>query len=249
MFKISRQEQVLELIKEKREVTLDDLSRYMNTSTSTIRRDLQELNKKYPIIITRGGVIYNEKLSVVDNNICNENMIKIGEKAADLIREGETLIVDAGCTNYAMALALSKRDIKNITVITINIDVVNVLRKRIPDINIIVVGGEYRGYYRSLVGPISEEIVKDIKADKAFVGAAGISEKGIYTTLLGEINLRRYIINSSPEVILVADSTKFNNNSGFLITSFAPIKKIVTDYVPENFIEIFRENNIEIILA
>jgi len=249
MLKITRQEQILKLIKEKKAIKLSELSEYFNVSTSTVRRDLLELSQRCPVSYTHGGAIYTgyDPFTGKRNGAIDERLKNIGEKAVELVQEGDTIIIDGGRTTFEMAKALRTKKINNLTVVATNIAVADIIDSNY--FNIIIIGGEFRGYHRSLVGPIAEETIKNIRANKAFIGATGISEKGIYTAFLSEMNLRKYVCESAQKVILLADQSKFGNESGFLVNPLGSIKKIVTNDIPDYWKDVLQNQGIEVILA
>lgn len=251
MLKVTRQEYILKLLQENKAVNLSELSKHYNVSTSTIRRDLFELSEHYPVTFTHGGAVYVSSNNTPSKDIKPHSAIlsKIGEYAAGLIEEGDTIIIDSGLTTLELARTLKNKSVNNLTIISTNIAVADIINNPHPNNSIVITGGEYRGYYRSLVGSIAEEAISKIKVKKAFIGATGISENGFYTAVLPEMDLRRRVCASAQEIILLADETKFGSASGFVVNPLSSVNKIVTNNLSDYWKQVLIKENIEVCLT
>lgn len=251
MLKVSRLEQIFKILQEKKVASFQELSKYFNVSTSTIRRDLADLSKNYPVSFTHGGVVYtvDNPIIATNNEVRDKKLMKIGEKAVTLIEENDIIIIDSGRTTAELAKAVANANISKLTIITTSIAIANIICTPSSKYNIIIIGGEYRDNYRSLIGPIAEETIRNIKVDKTFIGTTGICEKGFFTPFISEINLRKSACSSAKELILLTDDSKFNNQSGFIVNPLDSINKIVTNSVPPEWEQILKDKNIEIILS
>lgn len=249
MLNIDRKQVILKRIQKEKTISFDELSKTVDVSVSTIRRDIAELMKNYPISFIRGGAIYNDdRGELIDlERMQQRELIEIGNKAFGLLSSGDTIIIDGGYTAFHLAKAIELNNINNLTVVTTSIAVANTLRNKQANVNLVLVGGEYRNYYRSLTGRFAEETVRSIKANKAFISVSGLSEKGFYTTFLSEMSLRNKVCEASQEVIVMAHEKKFGNEAGFLVGSLESISKIITNKMPGNMYEILSKKNVEII--
>jgi len=258
MLLIKRQEAIIDILNKTKSASFKKLSDELNVSVSTIRRDVLELEKQYPISITRGGVVYTENKKTIGigfNNDANDSDIEyetsltnIGSKSLSLIKEGDTIIIDGGYTSYQLAKAIkNSRDDIRISVITTSLDVAEALKDRIPSINLIIIGGEFRGSYRSLTGLLAEEAIKKIKVNKAFISVSGITEEGFYTSMMSEVTLRQCVCKISEQVIIMAHTKKFNNNSGFFVSHLDATDKIITNNKVEPWDQICKRHGIELI--
>lgn len=254
MLKIERQKNIMEIVRKKRVVAIRELSKKLAVSISTIHRDLNELKENNPIDLIHGGVIYNGGDTVIDlGESVQDSLCKIGEKAFELIKDNEMIIIDAGRTTLELAKAIIENkphSWSSLSIITTNIaSLLTISKQDSNNINITVTGGEFRGYNHSLVGHLAEKFIQSVKVNKAFIGATGITEKGFYTTRPAEVELRRAICESAQEVILLVDDSKFGNESGFVVNPIPCLDKIVTDRLSKYWQDYFRDNNIEVILA
>jgi len=253
MLKVERQERILRFIKENKRATVAELSKLFGVSEATIRRDLEELDKQGVIKRAHGGAVVVERaapeppiIQRMTENI--EEKRRIGQAAAELVRDGETVFLGSGTTTMEVARNLVDRN--DLTVITNALNIANLLAGK-PNITVIVVGGLLRHSELSMIGHITEQVLKELHADKVIMGMRAISvQEGLTNDYLPETMTDRAIINFSSEVILVADHTKFGKVSTALVAPVTSVSKIVTDKAaPPEIIKELRELGIEVILA
>jgi len=249
---ISRRVKILEVLNSEGQVTVSELSKKFNVSEVTIRNDLSHLAGKELLIKTRGGGLKTQRVGI-DQHLNDKAKINskekqaIGKKAAELINDNDTIIIDSGTTTIEIAKNLSR--IKNLTVIT---NALNIASQLIRDeIKVIVLGGILRTASLSLTGPIGENSIKNFYCDKCFLGVDGIdSQSGIYTPNLEEAHLNRMMINASKEVIIVTDSNKFKRKSFAHIAPITKVNMIVTDSkIPEDELKNLQSLGIKVILV
>jgi len=150
-----------------------------------------------------------------------------GKKAAELIEESNTIIIDSGSTTYELAKNLKK--FNDLTVITNALNVA-VLLAEYKNINVIVPGGILKKNSLSLAGILAEKGFKDYFCDKLFLGVDGFDlDFGISTPNLEEAHLNQIMITLSKEVIVVADSSKFQKRGFAFIAPVNKINTVVTD--------------------
>ncbi len=249
-----REKKIIELLEQQGSVTVSFLSEYFDISRVTIRRHIDKIAKEItPIQRVRGGVILNkvetsyEPLEIKSKRFI-ETKEKIGNMAASLIKEGDTIILDSGSTNQFIGGCLGS--FKEITIITNDLEIARLVAK-FPHLKTIFAGGEIRPYLFSCYGPLTENFFDNLVADKLFLGVAAIDiDKGITNTELNEAKLKQKMINSSKEIIVMADSSKFNKSSLALVTDFSNVDVVISDkMIPENYINFFTEKEIRMILV
>ena len=230
---VERRKTILQLLAENGQVFVHELSQRFKVSEVTIRNDLDLFESKNLLIRARGGAMKYENNVGIDYGIFEKDKInfsekqKIGKRAAELIKESETIILDSGTTTIEIAKNLA--DIKSLSVITNAFNIVGQLIMN-QNINVIVPGGSLRKNSHSLVGPLAEKNLKNFYVDKAFIGVDAFdSEVGIYTPNIEEASLNQMMINIAKEVILVVDSSKFNRRSLAFICPISKINTVVTD--------------------
>ncbi len=227
-----RRARILELLEEKGQVRIPEMSNLFNVSEVTIRNDLEQLEQKNLLIRTRGGALKIQRVGIDYNlNLKSKKKRtekeKIGVKAAELINEGETIILDSGTTTFEVAKNLGK--FNDLTVITNALNIAGALID-FSNIKVIVPGGTLRRNSLSLIGAIAEQSIQDYYCDKVFLGVDGIdAAHGISTPNAEEAHLNKLMIKNSKEVIVVTDSSKFSKRSFVLISGIEDVDTIITD--------------------
>ena len=235
------------------QVDVSVLSKQFEVSEVTIRKDLKHLENKNILIRTRGGAIkksaINSDLSIFERRKKNTDQKKaIGRLAAGLIQNGETVLLDSGTTIMELAKNLSKQI--EITVITNAIDIAYQLIEY-PKIKVIVPGGFLRRNSISLVGEQAAETLRNYYCDKCFLSIDGIdAHKGLLTNNLEEAHLSRIAINNSKEVIVLADSNKFENNAILCVAPLSQIDTFITDVnITKEQAQLLKQENIRLLIA
>jgi DeoR/GlpR family transcriptional regulator of sugar metabolism len=227
-----RKRKISQFIEENKKATVTELSELFGVSESTIRRDLEELDEQGVIQRAHGGAVVVERAApeppiiqrIAENE---EKKRKIGKAAAELVRNGETVFLGSGTTTLEVARNLVKRD--NLTVITNALNIANLFAGK-PNIAVIIVGGLLRHSELSMIGHITEQALKELHADKVIMGMRAVSiEEGLTSDYLSETMTDRTIIQFAPEVILVADHTKFGKVSTAYVAPVGQITTLVTD--------------------
>jgi DeoR/GlpR family transcriptional regulator of sugar metabolism len=219
-------------INERQHVRVAELSKYFAVSEPTIRRDLQKLEEMGRIRRAHGGASAVEQAMPeppIDQRIveCVEEKRCIGQAAAQLVQDGETIFLGSGTTTLEVARNLHEK--KNLTVITNAINVAQCLASN-TDINVIVTGGVLRHSELSMIGYIVEQTLKELHADKVIVSMRAISvDEGLTNDNLLETMTDRKIIQLAHEVILVADHSKFDKVSTAVVAPITAVHKVVTD--------------------
>ena len=230
-----RRNRIIELLKENHTISVADLCEILEASEATIRRDLSILESSGKLERTHGGAIYNESnriniedvLSSREGKFLNEKQL-IAKKAFDLLENHDTIVLDAGTTTYELAYLIGQSDL-HLTIVTNSMIVFKELAKN-PNVELIILGGKVRTNTLASVGSAAVELMQRLFVDKAFLGTNGISlNEGFTTTDMDEAGIKRAMIQSSKQRIILADNSKFNK---VYINQFAPVSMvdvIVTD--------------------
>lgn len=210
MLQLKRQKNIMDILKKEKEQTVKELCVALYCSPATVRRDLVELEKQGLIKRSFGGAVLNESffnqlpLSVRGvRNIAEKQ--RICAKAAQYIRTGETIFIDASSTTYFLAPYL--KNIPDLTVITNN-----------PHLNIVLsemkihnycTGGEMLNSSIALVGSEAERFVRGIRANAFFFSARGICDREIYDTSKDERDMKLSMLEHSARHYFLCDSSKY----------------------------------------
>lgn len=253
LYEEERKLKITEYIQGRQRASVQELAEHFNVSESTIRRDLKELEDSKMLKRTHGGAINLESVNFEPAYTEKEDVFSsekelIAKRAAELINDGDTILLDSGTTTQHLARELKK--FSRLTVVTNSLMVAKELES-LPGIETIVSGGSLRQNTLSLVGPVADESFKMMRVDKAFIATNGIDLKeGLTTPNIIEASTKRKMIEIAKQVILLADHTKFGKIS---FSKFADISDIDTCIVdsdlPESLIKLYEDRSVSIIVA
>ncbi len=231
MLNAERRDFIKKKIETEERVLIGALCRQFNTSSVTIRKDLDFLEKEGVLTRVHGGAILNRS-AMSELSISEKEKIHLREKeriarfAVSLINEGDIVILDFGFTAVHIARKLKFK--KGIKVITGGLNVANEIAN--SENELILIGGVFNKETFAFSGGFAEEVIRNTVADKLFLGVDGIDlEKGLTAYNYEEARLNRLMIQAASEVILIADSTKFGKNAMAYIGGLNEVDRIITD--------------------
>ncbi len=232
MLAAQRRQKILELLTEDGSARVADLSKIFKVSEVTIRQDLDRLEQEDLIIREHGGA-YLKSLSTQVQSLTfqhRENMdlkARIGQMAADLIEDGDTVILDSGSTVTEVARHLPER--RDLTVITNAVNIPMIIGGR-PGVTVLLSGGEFKAPTLSLTGQKAADFFVNLHADKLFLATAGITLKaGLTYPSLSDLPVKKAMIEAASTVYLVADSTKIGKQALASLGALALIDYLITD--------------------
>lgn len=228
-----RRQRILRFIDENGAASIHELGSLMGVSPMTIRRDLAHMSSQGLIIRTHGGAISSRDSTSSELNYEIKTQVSVKEKqriglaAAGMVQDGETVILDSGSTTFQIARNLkAKRDL---TVVTNDLMIASHLSKS-NGISVILLGGSIRHRVFSTFGPYAEETLRQFSVDKTFLAADAVHlEKGILNTNPAEVPIKRLMIRSAQEVVLVADHSKFDKLGLAFVCEIDDVDTILTD--------------------
>ena len=242
MFMEERLNEILEIINKEKKVLVKDLSEKFNVSESMIRKDLQRLEREGKIKRTYGGailertIVHNEDTtSRVFVNL--ESKERIGQLVFNIIEEDDVIFLDISSTNLTIA-SIIKNTTKNITVIT-NMNRIAMEFDYSPNIDVILVGGQYNKKLGGSIGPSAIEQIKCFKIDKAFIGAGGVNVEGNFASNFNydESFVKREILKNSKSNYIVIDDDKFYKDGSYKFGALEEVDYIITEKEPEESIK------------
>ena len=250
---IERRMEIFDLVTQQGKARVEDLAERFKVSSVTIRSDLSFLEKNGYIVRSHGSAIPNTggiaELTVHEKRRRNSGVKSlIGQAAAKLIKNGDTVILDSGTTTREIASNL--KSVENVVVMTNGLDVAMELASA-PNVEVLISGGVLRKSAMSFSGSQAEASLKNFRFDKVFLGVDGFDLRvGITTHNEQEASLNRLMCEISEQVIAVADSTKFGKRSCHMIREFGDIDILVTDSdIPEEYVQRLREMRIQVVIA
>jgi DeoR family fructose operon transcriptional repressor len=213
-------------------VSVAELSQRLGVSEMTIRRDLDWLAERSLVTRVHGGAVAFQgpeiEKSFTDRlGDSGPQKKSVGWAAAQLVRDGDRIILDAGTTTQQVAGNLTCH--QNLTVITNNLPIVDHLA-HCAEIDTIVLGGMLKRQELCTVGPMVTQALSSLTADLFFLSTAGFSlECGATDPDMREAEVKQAMIACARKVILVADSRKYGIDKLVKIAPLTSVHTIVTD--------------------
>lgn len=245
-----RQSQILDLLTKNKKMKVTKLSKLLDVSQVTIRKDLAFLENKGIISREHGYARLNDS-DDINNRLANhyENKQQIAKKVVESIQNGETIMIESGscCALVALEIAHSKKDI---TLITNSAFIADYIR-RIKMVKIILLGGEYQNEAQVMVGPITKKCAEAFFVDKLFIGTDGFTKETGFT---GNDYMRseavRDMAKQAANVIIITDSTKFSQKGVVSLIETEKVNTVYTDFdIPSDIEEYLTLKNINVIKA
>jgi DeoR family fructose operon transcriptional repressor len=248
-----RKKFIIDLIEKSVGVTTNELAEKLGVSLSTIRRDLNSLEKNRLILKTHGGAVprsfstsYEDPYQIKSQLQKSEKEV-IGKITSSFIKDGDTVIFDSGTTTFQVAHSSKE---KHFTAIALDLPVAMELADS-SFIDLIVLGGKVREGIYAIIGAFAEEMLKKLHVNKFVMGADAIHlQRGITNATLAEAPIKKLAMQMAKEIILVSDSSKFGKISLVHVCNLQEVDKIVTDEnLPSDISRQLKEIGIEVIIA
>lgn len=250
---VERRMEIVNVVNRDGKARVEDLASQFNVSSVTIRSDLSFLEKNGYVVRSHGAAIPNSgviaELTVHEKRRQNAGIkTVIGQAAAKLIHNGDTVILDSGTTTREIASNL--KTVEDVVVMTNGLDVAMELASA-PGVEVLMSGGVLRKNALSFSGSQAEAGLKNYRFDKVFLGVDGFDLRaGITTHNEQEASLNRLMCEISERVIAVVDSTKFGKRSCHMIREFGHIDTVVTDSdIPEDYLQGLRDMKVDVIIV
>jgi DeoR family transcriptional regulator, aga operon transcriptional repressor len=250
-----RRRKILDLVEQRGQITVRDLAIQLSVSAVTVRSDLDALGAAGSVVRSHGGAVRQLEATRdyplrFKESLHRTEKAQIGKAAANLVQPGEVIVLDSGTTTTEIARQLKARAIHGITVISNAMNVISELVDA-PGISVIGIGGVLRPVSLSFVGPQAVEMLKDLHADRLFLGVDGFDlEYGPSTPDVLEAHLNGMLMTVVKETTVVADFSKLGRRSVSRIGSIEQIHRLITDNkAPQEFIKMLRARGIEVIQA
>ncbi|NUU63734.1 DeoR/GlpR family DNA-binding transcription regulator [Paenibacillus agri] len=248
-----RKETILSRLEMEGKIQVHALAGLFNVTTETIRRDLDRLEKEGRLRKVYGGAV-RMRSEMTEPTFLRRSQMQLSEKqaigqlAASLVRDGETVILDNGTTTLEIMRALKNR--AQVTVITNSAPILSCALEGFQG-KLIFTGGEVNPLYQAATGVIAHELLDQFKVNKAFISAGGVSlADGITDYHLDEALISRKMIQRTEEAILVADHTKFGVTTFAQIAPIEGIAMVLTDSgCSREWLDAFARLDIEVLVG
>ena len=232
--KKGRQDRILTELRVSTTIRISDLAAELGVSYETIRRDLEEMGQSGLINRTYGGAVarpfgfepaWNERFSAM-----TEERERIAATAASLIQPREVLMIDAGSTTLHFARRLAAES-RNLTVVT-NCFAVAMAFSTNPTITVLACPGQYDSHEGSVTGPDTINYLGRFNANRAVIGASGITGEGPNDVHSSAVAVKRAMLARAQEHILLIDHSKFEMPNLEVVCPLSDIHRVVTDQTP-----------------
>lgn len=240
MLKSKRKQLILEKVMKDKFVSLEYLVKALDTSESTVRRDLDELESERKLRRVHGGAeslhFLQEEESNQEKSIKNiQEKTRIAQKAASLIQEYDVIFIDAGTTNELLVNELHD---PSVTVVTNSIHHATKLVER--NIPTVIIGGVVKRSTDASIGGVALNQIGQLNFDKAFIGMNGIDDGFFTTPDMEEGAVKRAILENAKRTYVLADASKLGQTS---FAKVAPISRarLITNQTESEVIQKIKE--------
>lgn len=244
-----RRQYILQELMEKDSVSVSELSAELGVTPVTARADLAALEQEGLLVRTHGGATSAHHPKIFERIQTGRRFKeRIAKAAADMIQDGDTVIISAGTTTAMIPrFLLGRRDVH---IVTNNTLLLNFARNN-PQLHITLIGGEFRASEEGMVGPMALTALDQFHVSKAFIGIDGASPKQGFTAyFLESAVLVRKMAEQADQAIAIGDSSKFGKHGFARILPFEGVDVLVTDTgLEERFEDELSEAGVTVIKA
>jgi ribose transport system substrate-binding protein len=248
MTAFERRQRILDLLRDQPGIKVTDLARRLDVSEGTIRNDLSALEREGVLRRVRGGAVLRQRHRFVSPSFAARVRVNaeakewIARRAADIVKDGDSILMDASTTVFAMVPHLE--GIRNLTVVTNGIEIALALARY--GHSVILVGGMVHADGASVIGHLGGKILRDLHIKTAFASCSGFSaDVGLTEIDIQEEQVKREMITRAEQVIALIDSSKFGKVDLTSFASLDQISHILTDsHLEPQFIDQLRQTHV-----
>ena len=232
-----RRSRLANLVRTLRFASLIELAEELDVSESTIRRDLERLEEQGTAKRIHGGVLYSGSEPMLPHFEARKpsqsaRKTRIAQVAAELVDDGDTILLDGGSTTYEVARLLVGRPLH---LLTTSLPVANLFASDGAS-ELIFIGGNICSRTGVARGPLADEMLGKLSVGKTILSVAGITDEGFYNNSVMLVGTERAMMRSAGEVIVVADSSKFGRKSLARLCELSQVGTLVVDhYITEDW--------------
>lgn len=233
-----RRQSLLGLLRKQPGLRVPEIAKATRVSEGTVRNDLNTLEEAGYLTRVHGGAVLSGKISQIDSSFGlryqeqQASKLAIARTAVLLVEDGASLLLDASSTVYYLACQLENH--KRLRVVTNGIDVARLLARNSTN-TVVLMGGVVAPDGSSVTGSLSEQIIRDLHVQMAFVSCSGFNlRRGLTDVLLAEAELKGKAIALAREVFALVDSSKMGKED---LTPFASLDQIAHVYTDSGLSE------------
>ncbi|HIU45174.1 MAG TPA: DeoR/GlpR transcriptional regulator [Candidatus Enteromonas pullicola] len=248
---MERQNEIYEILKQKKSISVDKLTKLLYVSQSTIRRDLTEMEKQGLVKRTYGGVVLqespNEETSLLLRETINvREKKKIAEIASRLLKDNLSVFIDSSST--CTYLVPYMKNFKNLNIVTNGLRIGLLLSEQ-TSCQIFLASGYIHSRSNSILGNLTVKTLERLHCDLSIISCSGLDLGfGLSETTIDQSEVKIAMAENSNRIILLADHSKFDDAKLFKSIPLSKIDCIVTDQRPsEEYVEFCANNGIELL--
>jgi DeoR/GlpR family transcriptional regulator of sugar metabolism len=225
-----RRQRVLDLVRKRGFVALTDLVQAIQTSESTVRRDVEYWHREGVLRKTHGGAVYlggGQTLPPLEDRAASQLEEKrlVAKAAAERIRDGDSVLLDGGTTTLEVARLLVGRSVQ---IVTNSLPIASLFSSR-HESDLVLLGGYVYPRTGVALGPWTVRMMEDIHVHQAVLSVGGITDKGLFNSNLLLVETERQMMRCADEVVVVADHTKIGRPALAFLCDLATIDTLIVD--------------------
>lgn len=223
---------IMDKVREKKFISVEELAQLLGVSLMTIRRDFNLLCESGQLERCHGGArLPQDTISEIDYDIKKEQhreeKERIARKAMEYIEENDNIYLDSGTTTGEIAKLLCGFN-KHISVVTNELNIASILLD--SDVDLTILGGTIQKKTKSVIGLASEEFLKQYRFSKVFIGTTSVDYNfDVFSPTYEKAHMKQMLIRQSSQIYLVADSSKFYSQAMCFVASLSEFTGAITD--------------------
>ncbi|WP_432564827.1 DeoR/GlpR family DNA-binding transcription regulator [Kineococcus sp. SYSU DK003] len=256
MISSERRRRILVAVQSDGAASVRRLAEELQVSESTIRRDLEYLDRGGELLRTYGGAMTAQPAADgngvespfgVERDRHLDLKSRVAARAVELVEDGDVVVLDIGTTTPLVARGLRGRDV---TVVTSNLGVLDELRDD-DRVDVVLLGGVLRRNYQTLVGPFTEATLRQVNADVVFLSCTGVKPTGrVVDNMAVETPVKQAMVEAAERVVVLATEAKFPGQGSYRLCSLSEVDVLVTTTgAPQSTTDLCREAGGKVIRA
>ena len=227
----SREQQILDYLQKHNLATVQQLVYFTGASASTIRRDLIKLNAERRVYRVHGSVSLADAVHQPTTSekvkLNRAAKLRIAAAAAELIHDGDSLVLDAGTTTIELARLLLN---KSVRIITTDLNIAMLLIDH-PGISVAITGGILDASSQSCIGELARSMLRHIHPTYTFISCnAWDAQLGITAPTAEKAGLKSELLHLGGKAVLLADSSKYGKSQLFEVGHLQELDMVITDH-------------------
>ncbi|MEI4964060.1 MULTISPECIES: glucitol operon DNA-binding transcriptional repressor SrlR [Aeromonas] len=250
----SRREIIVHYLREHGRTSVNDLAAHFNITGATVRSDLRHLEQAQLVVRRYGGAEAFTPPALEDHTMDEKTALnlstkqRIGAKAASLVHDGESIILDSGSTTLQMVPWLADR--VALTMMTNSLHIMDEAAALNSSLTLLMPGGTYRKRSASFHGSQAEQAFRVFTFDKLFIGADGFDVEQGTTTFNEAYQVSQAMCQAARKIIVVTDSSKFGRKTPNVVVPIDKIDIVITDKgIRDSDLQALEQYGIEVMLV